>query len=342
MGGAALGHRASAMGAWSKSAVRAFIQNPRYTGRQVWGRQRKQEVLVDLDDVGAGHRTRQVWNDRSDWVQSAELANEPIVSAETFAQAEALRAQHGRRQAAPKVRRTPRPYMLRRLVRCGVCGRSMEGTWNNGRAHYRCRFPSEYAAQKGIDHPRTVYLREDRIVPVLDDWLATSFEPGNLDATVAAILAADDTDPTVDARAEAARKQLTDADARLSKHRAALEAGADPAIVAEWIAEVRGKREAAERVLATTAPAEPLDEASLRAMLDGLGDLRQVLGDADPTQKAEAYAGLGLQVAYHPGRKVCSASVTLADPCSTVRVGGAIHTLTPRLLGAGAYAVTAA
>ena len=33
--------------AWSKSAIRAILNNPRCTGRQVWNRQRKDEVLID-------------------------------------------------------------------------------------------------------------------------------------------------------------------------------------------------------------------------------------------------------------------------------------------------------
>jgi len=44
---------------WSKSAVRAILINPRYTGVAVWGRQRRDEVLVDVKDVAAGHRRRQ-------------------------------------------------------------------------------------------------------------------------------------------------------------------------------------------------------------------------------------------------------------------------------------------
>jgi DNA invertase Pin-like site-specific DNA recombinase len=43
--------------AWSKSAVRAILRNPRYTGRQVWNRQRRDEVLIDVDDVALGHET---------------------------------------------------------------------------------------------------------------------------------------------------------------------------------------------------------------------------------------------------------------------------------------------
>jgi site-specific DNA recombinase len=55
-------HRQSSNGAWGQSAVRAILKNPRYTGYQVWARQRKDEVLLDINDVAAGHVTKQRWN----------------------------------------------------------------------------------------------------------------------------------------------------------------------------------------------------------------------------------------------------------------------------------------
>ncbi|MEO5842809.1 MAG: hypothetical protein ABIQ73_22385 [Acidimicrobiales bacterium] len=27
-------------------------------------------------------------------------------------------------------------------MRCGVCRRKMQASWNNGQAYYRCKFPS--------------------------------------------------------------------------------------------------------------------------------------------------------------------------------------------------------
>jgi hypothetical protein len=57
--------------AWSKSAVRAILTNPRYTGHQVWNRQRKDEVLVDVEDVALGHETKLRWNSADAWVRSA-------------------------------------------------------------------------------------------------------------------------------------------------------------------------------------------------------------------------------------------------------------------------------
>jgi len=101
---------------WSKSAVRAILTNPRYTGVAVWGRQRRDEVLVDVEDVAAGHRTRMRWNEEDAWIRSPELAHKPLIGPELFEAARARRAANGR-TAIRKPRRTPRPYLLRGLVR---------------------------------------------------------------------------------------------------------------------------------------------------------------------------------------------------------------------------------
>lgn len=51
---------------WAESAVRAILTNPRYTGRQVWGRQPRHEALVDPADVAAGYTTHQRWADEEE------------------------------------------------------------------------------------------------------------------------------------------------------------------------------------------------------------------------------------------------------------------------------------
>ena len=45
-------------------------------------------------------------------------------------------------------------------------------------------FLSQYAAKNKIDHPRSVYLREDQLVPSLDRWIGQLFHPGALPGTV--------------------------------------------------------------------------------------------------------------------------------------------------------------
>ncbi|MER7335653.1 MULTISPECIES: recombinase family protein [unclassified Micromonospora] len=56
--------------AWSKSAIRVILTNPRYTGRQVWNKQRKAEILIDVDGVALGHETKMRWNPAEEWIYS--------------------------------------------------------------------------------------------------------------------------------------------------------------------------------------------------------------------------------------------------------------------------------
>ena len=94
---------------WAKSAVRAILRNPRYTGRQVWNKQRKDEILLDVNDVARGYETRLRWNDTGQWIWSDTIAQEPLVSAEDFEAAQAIIAGAGRaRQASHETRQRVR------------------------------------------------------------------------------------------------------------------------------------------------------------------------------------------------------------------------------------------
>jgi len=308
--------------AWSKSAVRAILLNPRYTGREVWNRQRRDEVLLDVEDVAAGHQTKLRWNDSSDWIWSTDVKHEALVSSEDFAAVQAQMAAHARRPTNRKAAAEKRCYPLSGLMRCGICGRRMQGTWNHEANHYRCRFPSEYALANKVDHPRTVYLRESSIMPELDSWLAELFHPQNVDAAVSAMVSAGDTDEAADSQAEAARRKLADCDYRLTKYRAAIDGGADPVVVAGWMSEVQGERLRAEAQLASTGASEPLSADEVRQLVAGLGDMAQVLSEADPADKAAVYAELGITVTYDPIQRLISAEARPFEPCTTERVGG--------------------
>ena len=56
---------------------------------------------------------------------------------------------------------------------CGVCGHRMQGNPNHGENHYRCRYPRDFGPAAGMDHPRTVYVREAAVVPKLEQWVMT-------------------------------------------------------------------------------------------------------------------------------------------------------------------------
>jgi site-specific DNA recombinase len=70
--------------AWTLHTVRAILGNPRYTGRQVWNRQRTDRDLVDPANTGLGHRPVQRWNLPEGWVISTRLAHLAIVTEADF------------------------------------------------------------------------------------------------------------------------------------------------------------------------------------------------------------------------------------------------------------------
>jgi site-specific DNA recombinase len=280
---------------------RAVLGNPRYTGRQVWNRQRKDEVLLDVHDVALGHTTKQRWNQRADWIWSEQTVHEPLIDTATFEQAQVLRrAQVAHAQRAP--RRTPRPYTLRGLLYCGICDRRMQGSWNNDAAYYRCVFLSQYAAKNKIDHPRAVYLREDQLLPSLDHWLGRLFRSDALPRTARELEEAQDA-VVIDAAVEQARREIADCDAKLRQHRAALEAGADPAIVTGWMAETQARGTAAETRMRPGPQRRRISHEEITRCLAAMRDVTSALADAPPADKATLYGQLGLSLTYHPEAK---------------------------------------
>jgi hypothetical protein len=224
--------------AWSKGAVRVILTNPRYTGMQVWNRQRRDEVLIDVDDVALGHESRMRWNPESAWVRSGEQAHEALVDPDLFEAVQERFRCGAHRTGGRKPRTTVHPYALKGLVHCGLCGRRMESAWTNDRAYYRCRFPKEYAVSNRIDHPGSVYLPEQAVTAPLDRWLAGLFDAPYLEATIDTLAHAADQETTPeDASIVEARRVLVETEAQLARYRAVCDAGADPAIVAGWIAE---------------------------------------------------------------------------------------------------------
>jgi site-specific DNA recombinase len=297
--------------AWSKSAIRAILANPRYTGHQVWNRQRRDEVLIDVDDVALGHQTRLRWNPDNDWIWSPTQAHQPLIDMATY-QAAQHQPPHDQQMPLQRTpRRTLRPYILRGRLWCGICQRRMEGAWNHDRAHYRCRYPSEYALTNTIQHPRTVYLREAAILPSLDRWLARLFDDQHLDGTCQTLAAATEPDTASTAAAEAAQRILRDCDQRLARYRAALDAGADPELVTTWIAETQAERVSAEQAYAAARSAPAMTTAEVRTLIEGLPEIVQVLADAPPHDKANLYEAFGLELTYHPDRRTVTVT---ADP----------------------------
>lgn len=302
--------------AWSKSAVRAILLNPRYTGRQVWNKQRKREVLIDVHNVALGHETKMGWNPQDAWVWSDDIVNPQIIDEETFTAVQRVMAARGRGPARHKPHRARRSYVLRGCLHCGICQRRMEGSWNNGEPYYRCRFGEEYALANHVQHPRNVYLREAAVLPRMDTWLGKYFAPHRRAETIAAIAAAVGGEPAEDASTALAEQAIAECDRKLARYRTTLEAlgdDTDPTIVAGWITETQKQREAAQAQLRHAPRQEHVSEADIAALVDELADRTEAITTAEPERKADLYAKLGLHLTYHPAQQTVRAEARL-DP----------------------------
>jgi DNA invertase Pin-like site-specific DNA recombinase len=165
--------------AWTLRTVAAILGNPRYTGRQVWNRQRTDKVLADAANVSLGHKAVQRWNLPDGWVISARPAHPALVSKTDFIAAQGASAARGPAPGGDPAAPGRRRYLLAGLLTCGTCGRRMESAWSNGRPAYRCRHGHTSSAASDPGRAKNAFVREDRLLPLLPalHLLLTGAEP---------------------------------------------------------------------------------------------------------------------------------------------------------------------
>jgi site-specific DNA recombinase len=307
--------------AWSKGAVRTILTNLRYTGHEVWNKQRKTERLINVEDVALGHETKMTWNPKEAWVFSNSPTHPALVSKDDFELVQQRLHSRGPTSTG-RVLRTKHPYALKGMFTHATCRRRMQGNWNSGLAYYRCRFPSEYALANNIDHPLTVYIREDAVLPSLDHWLSQAFGQDRIEHALTTL---EEAQPEADPRIEAVRRTITDCDCKLARHRAALEAGTDAKLVATWSCDVQAQRTTAELQLAQLTGQHQdtgrMSREEIRAVIDTLGGMLTVIRNADPADKHEVYRALGVHLTYDDKtRKVLVESRPAPNMC-VLKVG---------------------
>ncbi len=162
---------------WNLRSVAVILANPRYTGRQVWSRQRRVP--------GAGRSTVV-----GEWAVSRTTSHPALVSEADFIAVQQFRAARKCEDGAT------RDYMLAGLVQCRVCGRRMDSHWVNGRAGYRCRHGHQSARRRPSDAARNIYVREDVLLDRLARQLASDrhrpgadVEPSTVEEVVARLRA---------------------------------------------------------------------------------------------------------------------------------------------------------
>lgn len=294
-------HRLANGPAWQHTAVRAILDNPRYTGYQVWNRQRRHEILMDVHDVALGHETRMRRNDPDAWIWSREASHQALITREQWAAVQ-VRLEANRRKATRQPK-SGRRYLLAGRIRCGACGRRMEGSWNHDRPYYRCQIHREDPTDRG-EHPSTVYVREDSLLPGLDGWLAELFDPEHLDGTCQALAKAAQPDPEEENRRDEIRRRIAKLNAELDGYRTIVRNEPDAAsTVGRWIAETTQERRRLETLLnGHTTPR--LNKEDIKALVASLRDITATLAQADPADKAAAYAEMGIEVTYHQDGRV--------------------------------------
>jgi hypothetical protein len=311
---------------WQSSTVRAILDNPRYTGFAVYGRWQKVEELLNPDDVAAGHVVRFRRSAQARIVRSREPAHPEIISVEDFTRVQLeLRARAGASRAGGaspnRTRVVAAPtYLFRGAIRHAECGRKMEGAKRSHAVFYRCAARTLVpGARELLDHPPTVYLREDRLTGEVNRWIGGLFSPRNLESTVAALVGSQDGPDPAEVAEAAFRRRIGAAEAEMARLQRALEAGWDPEqLTSQYNAAVAEKRAALAGMDAIEVT-ERLTASEVRDMVAKLGDVGEALKRADRGDLADLYKVLDLAVTFDHRDRV--AEVFMNPTTHVVKVG---------------------
>jgi len=326
--------------AWAASAVRAILENPRYTGVQVFGRARKTMVPVDeeadiIDDV-----KRQLRQPATTWVYSDEESHAQLIAPEVFERAQAQMRTRGRGNGGGSPRSDAGRYVLRGLLWCGHCQRRMQGTHLRGQALYRCRATSPDYATVPAGHPRSLAVQERRLLAALDPWLTGLFADDKLEEAARMVADADRQRHGNDPRVAQARQAAASARLRIERLLDAVERGGDSAVYAPPIERANRDLAAAQLVLDAMPPApEALTDEEIMHTLRALGDMPSRLAVADGSIRADVYESLGIQLTYRrddDGLEQIRISASI-DCVDLERVGGASSTRGTRAPWRGVY-----
>ena len=289
---------------WNRGQIQAMLRNPKYTGFNVWNRHDKR-------------RGRPTLRPRDQWIWSATPVHEAIVPKELFDQVEERAQRNEAVSKAPTARsyigrpgiRSGRTYVLRGRVRCGMCGRRMEGSHQKGKNWYRCQYVSRRGnvAADLTGHPRVFGIKEETVLDAVSDFLAERlFGPERLRLLSKELALADSAEwKQHDAQADQLAGELRDVDRSLHRQTLRLEEHEDPnhpvvALATKRIEELSARRHAITDAIEQLKAARPAgghpDE--ILALLDAVPDLRSTLKGGDPEKLAALFGDFDVTASY--------------------------------------------
>ena len=295
---------------WAKSSIRAMLRNPTYTGRLVWNR----HDFATKRETGGSARIRA----QSEWIVS-EIEHPPLVSDELFTAAQ----ERFRHRARPKGQPRPggREYLFAGMVKCasGHQPLSMYGRERKKHTYMCCDYGRAYgrvAAEQIDGHGQWLYVREDHLLPLVEEFFAQRiFGPLRL-RKLAKQLRAHEREAKNNGKRhhDAQRRQITDIDRRLGLQLNALEKGIYPELVGTRIAELRAQKEQLEEHLRDQPP-DPDDQepTELLANLERLPDRSQALRDAPPALKRQIFDAFELRILYDKINRRIEISATISE-----------------------------
>ncbi|MGW2146816.1 hypothetical protein ACWCOT_21105 [Nonomuraea bangladeshensis] len=103
-------------------------------------------------------------------------------------------------------------------------------------------------------------------------------------------------------------------DRKLSQYRSAIDAGGDPIEISSWINETKNERARPEGELKAVPAAQRITVAEIESMIEEVGDLVRLVGEADADDKASLYTQLGLKLTYYPEKQYVEARIAPEPP----------------------------
>ncbi|MGH7746620.1 MAG: recombinase family protein, partial [Candidatus Dormibacteria bacterium] len=163
-----------------------------------------------------------------------------------------------------------------------------------------------------------------------NQWIATLFDATNRDRTVQALLDSQG-GSLIDTNLDQARRRLANAEARLRRHQAAIEAGVDPAAIVDAINQAQTERAAARAGLDERPTTQELTRQDVEAMIDSIGDVGTALTQVQPQNLTVVYETLRLQMVYDPVSRAVDVTVQPRGRVNGARVRGGTCALITRL-----------